>query len=90
MMAERKFDREILLMMNLPQSALEDKIIENSRWSIYHEIIFEYEGKFYQTYYSVGATECQYESPWEYDDEIICTEVKKKSVVVEQWVPIED
>lgn len=76
--------------MDLPESALEDKILENTRWSIIHEIIFEYEGKFYRTHYSIGATECQYETPWEYDNEVICTEVEKKPVVVEQWIPVEN
>ena len=53
-----------------------DKIIGHSRWSIQHERVFEHEGKFYLTTYSVGATEYQDERPYEYDpDEIECPEV---------------
>lgn len=47
-----------------------------------HEIVFEDNGKFYQTTYSEGATEMQYESPWEYDDEVECTEVELREVKV--------
>jgi hypothetical protein len=64
---------------------LEDNIVDTSRWSIYHKIIFEHEDKYYQTYYSEGATECQDESPWEYDDEIECTEVHQVDKVVKVW-----
>ncbi len=50
--------------LELPYNAIEDNVIDNSRWSINHEIIFEYQGKFYQAYYSGGATEQQMEEPW--------------------------
>jgi len=86
-----KFDPDFLRdKLGLPFTAVEDKIVDNSRWSIYHEIIFEYEGKFYKTHYSVGATECQDESPWEYEDEVDCTEVVQKEVTVTAWAPVEE
>jgi len=87
----KMFKREFLVdELDLPwEGVIEDKIIDNSRWSIQHEIIFEVEGKFYRTYYSVGATECQDERPWEYEDEIECTEVEKKLVQIEKWIPVE-
>lgn len=71
------------------------KVIENehvgrSRWTIQYELIFEKDGKFYSTVYSVGATESQDESPWEYDgDEIECTEVCKVTKTIEVWEPVE-
>ena len=84
-----KFKKDFLVdEMDLPWSAIENKVIETSRWSIYHKIIFEHEGKFYQTYYSVGATECQDETPWEDEDEVDCEEVVQKEVLVKQWVPV--
>lgn len=43
-----------------------DRIIDNRRWSIDHEIIVKKDGRFYRDIYSVGATESQDESPWEY------------------------
>ena len=66
-----------------------DKIIDTTRWSVVHEIVFEDNGKFYQTTYSEGATEMQDERPWEYDDEITCTEVELKEVMMKKWVPVE-
>lgn len=72
--------------LDLPYSALLDEIIDTSRWSIHHRIIFNYQGRFYQTHYSVGATESQDESPWEYDDEVECEEVELKEVTVKKWV----
>lgn len=76
--------------LDLPYNAVEDDVIDNNRWSISHKIIFEDDGKFYQTYYNVGATECQDERPWEYEKEINCTEVEKRKVMVEKWMPIEN
>lgn len=86
-----KFKKDFLIdELDLPYSAIEDKIIDNSRWSIQHEIIFEYEGKHYRAYYQVGATESQDEGPWEYDDKVDCTEVVQKEITVMAWVPAEE
>ena len=74
--------------LDLPDSAIKDEITGTGRWSIFHNIIFEYDGKFYQTSYSVGATEEQDESPWEYKDEVECTEVELKEVKVKKWIPV--
>ncbi len=66
---------------------IENNIVDTSRWSIHHEIIFKWkDGKHYRAYYSVGATEMQEEAPWEYDDEVHCTEVELKEVTVKTWV----
>ena len=52
------------------------EIIEHARWSVRHRCVFEHEGKYYETHYSVGATESQDESPYEYDADVIdCPEV---------------
>lgn len=76
--------------LDLPWRAIEDEVVGNSRWSVQHSIIFEYQGKFYSTSYSVGATEMQDERPWEYEDTVDCYEVVKKPVTVEKWVEVED
>lgn len=67
---------------------ISDEIVDNSRWSIIHEIIVSLEGKFYQANYSVGATESQDESPWEYENEVEFFEVEPKQVMVTQYVRI--
>lgn len=71
---------------------VKDEVDGNGRWSIYHSVIFKdtETGKHYSSSYSVGATECQDEKPYEYEsDEIECCEVVEKEVVVKQWVPAE-
>ncbi len=86
----KKFSKEYFTSgRDLPWSALEDKVIDSSRWSINHEIIFENDGKYWKTCYSVGATECQDERPWDDIDEVECTEVEKRIIEVEEWVEIE-
>lgn len=87
----KTFSKEYLMNeLRLPYEAIRDKVIDNSRWSIFHEIVFEdRDGKHYRTTYSVGATECQDEAPWEYDDQIECTEVEQKEVTIMDWVPVE-
>lgn len=69
------------------ENAVSNKIIGNGRWSISHEIIFKWKDeKHYRAYYRVGATESQDESPWEYENEVECTEVEEKQVMVTKWV----
>ena len=61
------------------------KNINTVGWSVHHEMVFKYEGMFYRTHYSVGATETQDESPYEYDEDMIeCTIVHpvEKTVTV--------
>lgn len=85
-----KFKKSFLVdELDLPYSdiVIEDNIIETSRWSALHEIIFKYNDKYYLTSYSEGLTEMQDESPWEYDDdEVDCFEVEQKEVLIKQWV----
>lgn len=81
-----KLSKEV--MYDKLDNALENHIVDNSRWSIQHEIIFEHEGKHYLAYYSVGATESQDESPWEYEQEVECTEVHKVPKLVDIWEPV--
>lgn len=93
-MKKRVFTRDFLTEeLGLPYDGcyvIEDKLIDNDRWSIMHQLIFEHEGKFYRTNYSVGATENQPEAPWDYEDEVECWEVEKRLVQVEQWVEVEE
>jgi len=64
------------------------EIVDTSRWSIIYSIVFKHEGKFYQTSYSIGATESQDEGPWEYEEEVECTEVELEEVMVKRWVRV--
>ena len=70
---------------------LENEIQDSSRWSIHYNLIFKVleTGKIYETSYSVGATESQDESPFEYeDDEIEVTEVEPYEVTVIKYKAI--
>lgn len=91
-MATKTFSRDYLVdERDLPYSdAIVDRIVDTTRWSIVHEIVFEDDGKFYMTTYSEGATEQQDEKPWEYEEEVECTEVELKEVKVKKWIPVED
>jgi len=88
----KKFSKDYLVNeLDLPYGrVITDKIVDTSRWSIIHEIVFEDNGKFYQTTYSEGATECQDERPWEYKDEIDCYEVEIREVKIKKWCRIID
>lgn len=70
---------------------VEDNIVDTTRWSEIHTMIFEHEGKTYRSTYSCGATEMQDEAPYEYDDEeIVCEEVELKQVMIETYVPVQE
>lgn len=85
-----KFKKDYLLdvLWEDQGTIVEDKIIEHSRWSVIHSLVFKTDdGKYYLTDYRVGATESQDESPWEYEgDEIECTEVVPVDKVITEYV----
>lgn len=69
-----KFEKEFLQEME--GETVYDKITGNGRWSISHERVFSYEGKFYRTKYRTAATESQDEQPYEHEGaQIECPEV---------------
>lgn len=84
-----KFKKEYLIEeLGLPYDCdlVNEEIINTTRWSIIKEIIFQdKDGKYYQTTYSEGATEYQDEAPWEYEDEVECTEVELREVKIMKW-----
>jgi hypothetical protein len=64
-------------------------ITGNGRWSIHHQMIFRKDASFYETSYSVGATENQEEHPYDYSpDEIECEEVVPREVTVIEYVKV--
>ena len=69
---------------------VEDHVVDNSRWSIFHEGIFKHTltGRHYEFFWSVGATESQDERPFEGEDEVKPVEVAQREVLVKQWVPL--
>lgn len=70
-----------------PVEIVVNEIVDTSRWSIHYTLVFSYDGKFYQTQYSRGATESQDESPFEYDADMIeCSEVVPVEVTKIEYV----
>lgn len=70
---------------------IQKEIVDTTRWSIVEEAVFldKTTNKYYSTTYSYGATECQEESPYEYEpDEIEVDEVEPKEVTVIKYIPI--
>lgn len=69
-----------------------DTITGKSRWSVDYVLVFRENatGKHYEVAYSMGATESQDESPFEYEpDDVECHEVApvEKTVIVYERVP---
>lgn len=83
---KRKFETEKLfltLMGDLDGYELvENKIIDQRRWSTEWEMIFKHEDKFYRTLYEQGSTEMQDTRLWDGQKFEYCEEVKP--VVVEK------
>lgn len=89
-MTTRTFSAEFLLSVLYEDKAeiVMNRIRGHSRWSIHYSFVFRYESKLYRTSYSVGATETQDKSPWQYDDVVITTEVEEAQEVVTVYVPV--
>ena len=68
---------------------LAHEIIDQSRWTTAHMAIVQREsdGKTFRTYYQVGSTEYQDESPFEYTD-VEFIEVAPKETVVTVYEPV--
>ena len=88
------FTREELLDLGLPDECDGGKIISDTitgqrRWSTTHRLIFQLKGQggdeAWATSYNVGSTEEQCESPWEYEDEVTCSLVRKTEKTVTVW-----
>lgn len=91
----RIFEREALLEILADDNeffeVLEDEVVDTSRWSEHHSLVFKElaTGKCYEVDYSCGKTENQDESPWEHDgDKIFVTEVEPVEVKTIKFRPV--
>lgn len=77
------FSKESLLERLDDEDYLEDRYMSSSRWAREYRLVFKHEDKFYASYYRVGATEYQDETPWDYEPDMIeCPEVQQKEKIV--------
>jgi hypothetical protein len=82
------FSKEWLIDNVVDGKPISNEIVGHGRWSVTHRCIFDFEGKYYSTSYSVGATEMQDEEPYEYaTDPIECREVVKEEYTAIRYVP---
>ena len=80
-----KFSKDFLLE-ELDEDPILETIESTGRWTTNYRRVFEFEGKFYETYYRCGSTEMQDERPYEYaSDEIECSEVFAVPVTVIEY-----
>lgn len=83
--------RSIVWEDNSDWETIEENVVDNSRWSIHKEGVFKHlpSGKFYELDWSIGATESQDESPFEYQTgDITPIEVELVEVLVKKWVSV--
>jgi hypothetical protein len=83
-----KFNKDFL-SEKLYEKPVSEEITGQSRWLTHFRRVFEHDGKFYETEYSVGSTEIQDSRPYEYEpDEIECPEVvaTEKTITVYERV----
>ena len=90
MQLSREEARDILWSRDPAVKVIEDNVIDNTGWSIFHGIVFSWtDGNFYRTTYSVGATGSQDESPFECEDIVECDQVHQVEKTVAVWEKID-
>lgn len=89
---KKKFKREIMrdILDGGDGEVILNEIADLGRWSVHYELTFKYEDKIWFAHYSIGATEQQDESPWEYEDEVECLEVRPVEKIVTVYEPVKD
>jgi len=92
---KKNFKKEYLIdELDLPFLADERKVINtNGRWTEIVEIIFRLPDQIdetaWLTTYERGSTEDCNISPWEYKENVECTLVRKKKILVEMWSEVD-
>jgi hypothetical protein len=91
--AKAKFPREVLLDIlegTRHDAVVLDEINGHSRWSIQYRLVFRLDERLWETFYSVGATEEQDLTPWQYEDMVECLEVTPVERRVTMYEPAEE
>lgn len=67
-----------------------DHYLDQGRWSVYRELIFKYEGKYYVAPYSHGSTEQQEEYPFDdsLNGQVVCYEAEQIPVTKFKYVRV--
>lgn len=77
-----KFSKEFLID-EAEETELLTEVVDSRRWVDVYRMVFEHDGKLYETFYERGKTENQWVDMYEdQPDEIECNEVFKKEKLV--------
>jgi hypothetical protein len=81
----KKQARNLLYGGDSTYRIIRNEIVDHRSWSVDHDLIIQNvdDNRFYRGYYSVGATESQDESPWEYDEPVFIEVFPVEKVVIE-------
>lgn len=87
--AHEKFDEDEIKEMCWGEvgKVLEVNVVDQGRWTISKELIFEVDSRFFSVFWTEGATEQQYDCE-EYPDYPV--EVRRVRKVAYDYVPIEE
>lgn len=95
---KKTFEKDYIMdHLGLPYSPHEDRVTvvldevedDSGRWSVLRRLVFRLadqpEDEAWETFYSVGKTELQDETPWELDDSVECYPVKRTTKTIVVW-----
>ena len=80
------FTKSELLCLGLPESAIKNVIYDGCSVFNMHEIVFNYEGKYYKTNYKSKKQGLM--PAWLHNSTIECVEVKPVVVTTTKWVEV--
>ena len=88
----REFPASLLKELDVPwggKCVVEDKIVDTTRWTVVHEVVFAYEGRHYRVDVHAPATERQDDmDPFNECDPVTCIEVEQVERLVKVWEPV--
>ena len=87
-MTTRMFTKKELDDLDIPYKCIWKEILDTTRWSHISEGVFLFEDKHWLISWSEGATEKQFEEPFEYGGTFKATEVSLQEVLVKKWMPV--
>jgi len=83
-----KISKKTAIENDLPFTCDEQWIVRQRRWDTLWEGVVQIDGKHFKLDWWAGSTEMQETGPFEDEDEIELTEVKKQQVTLERWVAV--
>lgn len=76
------------IVEELIDEAVDEQIIDQSRWSTFYEYVVPYQGKHYNVVRTRGSTEHQEVDPYDDYEKVPLIEVELKEVITKKWMPV--